>query len=129
MRIETMDHDALLQAAKHTFPDYYIDIKESDLFMKGKQAGRYRADWLEHEFYISTEYAYEDRLVNGNQTRYKIAMPCILLKKDRYEVVYDMEDRYYAAFIQDNHICFEPYHMVLERLWEQTELLEEKIPV
>ncbi len=129
MQIKAFDPQQLKTAAQAQFPDYEIDIQESDVFLKGKQAGRYRADWLDHEFYISTEYAYEDRLVNGNPTRYKIAMPCILLKKDRYEIVYDISDRYYAAYEENGTIQFLPYQKMLETLIKQIELLEELTPV
>lgn len=129
MQIKAFDSQQLIAAAQAQFPDYEIELQESDVFLKGKQAGRYRADWLDHEFYISTEYAYEDRLVNGNPTRYKIAMPCILLKKNRYEIVYDISDRYYVAYEEHGEIQFLPYQTMLETLLTQTELLEELTPV
>ncbi len=129
MRIQAIAPKELETAAKAAFQEYEIEISESDLFLKGRIAGQYQAPWYDHDFYISTEYVYEDRMVNGNQTRYKVAMPCVLLKKDRYEVVYDYQDRYYVAYLEQDKICFCPYHEMLERLNETTTLIKELIPV
>lgn len=129
MLIKQFNEEQLKKTAQLTFPRYYIHLDQSDIYLKGKQAGRYKAAWLDHEFYVSTEYAYEDILVNNNKTRYKVHMPCILLKTNPYEVIYDSQDRYYGVYEEDGEIKFEKYVELIKKLPEQVELLEELTPV
>lgn len=129
MLLKIFDEAVLSVAAQTAFPDFYIQVDESDIYLRNTTAGRYKADWLDREFYISTEYVYEDILVNGNKTRYKVAMSCVLLKKDRYDVIYDAKDAYYVAYEEDGEIKFMKYIDILEILPKQIELLEELTPV
>lgn len=129
MMIKKIANEVIMEAAQQAFPDYYIQLEQSDIFLKGKTAGRYRASWIEQEFFVSTEYAYEDIMVNGNKTRYKIHMPCILLKKNRYDVIYDSKDAYYVAYEDQGQVKFQRYIDVIEELPKQMELLEELVPV
>lgn len=129
MQLKKFEEQELLEAAQKAFPDSYIKIEDSDIFLKNTTAGRYKAPWLDREFYISTEYVYEDILVNGNKTRYKVSMSCILLKKDRYDVVYDSSDVYYTAYEEADEIKFMKYVDIIKELPKQIELLEELTPV
>ena len=129
MEIVYLTDTEIIEAAQQVFPDAYIAIEESDIYLRDTRAGRYRASWLDHEFYVSTDYAYEDQLVNGNKTRYKVHMPCVLIKKDKYDIVYDSKDKYYAVYKEDNEIKFMKYIDILELLSTQIELLEEITPV
>jgi len=129
MQIKAFEESALLEAARKAFPHHHIQITQSDIFLKGKQAGRYRADWLDHEFYVSTEYAYEDRLVNGNKTRYKVSMPCIFVKNDPFEVLYDIQTCYYAVYEENGEIQFMLYTEMNQELVQHMELLEALTPV
>lgn len=129
MLLKKFDEEKLKEAAQRTFPDFYIQVEYSDIYLRNTTAGRYTAPWLEQEFYISTEYVYEDVLVNGNKTRYKISMSCVLLKKDRYDVIYDSSDAYYAAYEEDGEICFMKYVDIIKELPKQITLLEELTPV
>lgn len=129
MVIKKLSDEAIIKAAKQAFPNHYIQVEHSDIFLKGKIAGRYKAPWIEQEFYVSTEYAYEDLLVNGNKTRYKIHMPCVLVKENRYDIIYDSKDCYYVAYEDAGHIQFKRYIDVIQELPEQMELLEELVPV
>lgn len=129
MLLKKFDEEMLKEAAQRAFPDFYIQIEYSDIYLRNTTAGRYTAPWLKQEFYISTEYVYEDVLVNGNKTRYKVSMSCILLKKDRYDVVYDSSDVYYAAYEEDGEIRFMKYVDIIKELPKQITLLEELTPV
>lgn len=129
MLIKQLEEDNIKKAAQAVFPNAYIQVEESDIYLKGKIAGRYRAPWLDHEFYVSTEYAYEDILINGNQTRYKVHMPCILVKQSQYDVIYDSRDIFFVAYEEDGEIKFKKYVDILQVLPEQMELLEELVPV
>lgn len=129
MLLKTFDEDILREAAQKAFANSYIQIEYSDIYLRNTTAGRYLAPWLDREFYISTEYVYEDKLVNGNKTRYKVAMACVLIKKDRYDIIYDSKDVYYAAYEEAGEIKFMKYVDILAVLGEQITLLEELTPV
>lgn len=109
MLIKTFDEEKLMDCAKEKFPNAFIEMVSVDLFLKGVEAGKYQAPWLDHEFFVSTEYAYEDVEVNGNQTRCKITMQGILIKKDRYTVIYDAKDVFYVAYEEQGEIHFQKY--------------------
>lgn len=129
MLLKLFDETKCREAAQLAFPNQYIEIMESDIYLKDTIAGRYAAPWLDHEFYVSTDYAYEDKMVNGNQTRYKVGMQCILVKPSRYEVVYDTKDSYFAVYEEDGNIKFMKYIDILPKLVQELELLEEIRPV
>ena len=129
MIIKPLEEERLLAAAHIAFPNSYIQIESSDIYLKNQIAGRYHAPWLDHDFYVSTEYAYEDRVVNGNKTRYKVAMPCILVKADQYDVIYDSSNCYYVAYEEEGEIKFRLYVDLIQELPKTMELLEELIPV
>lgn len=109
MQITNLDKEEVLQVAQVTFKDKYIEMNESDLFIPDIEKGCVTIDGIEHKVYISTHYAYEDRLVHGNKTRYKIPLTTILLKKDKYEVIYDSYGKYYVAYKNEEGIQFVPY--------------------
>lgn len=125
MKFVKLSDEQIYQAAKQTFPDSYIKIEYTDIYLRDTKSGRYRADWIDQEFYVSTDYAYEDILVKENKTRYKIAIPCILVKKDQYQVVYSSRDVFYAVFMINDQIQFKKYVDVIEEIRDCVELIEE----
>lgn len=129
MEIKTLSEEQLLAAAQKQFINKAILSDSSDIYLKGKQTGRYRVDWLDHDIYISTEYAYEDRMINGNKTRYKVQVPCVLIKDHPHDIIYDSRDIYYAAYIENNEIRFMRYVDLIEELGKHTELAEALEPV
>ena len=129
MRITALSDEQVLAAAQKQFPDKAILSEPSDIYLKGKKTGRYRVDWLDHDVYISTEYAYEDRSINGNKTRYQVSVPCVLVKKHPHDIVYDSRDIYFAAYTENDEICFMRYVDLIEELGKHMELLEELEPV
>lgn len=116
MRIKTFEETELLACAKREFPNAYVEIVSVDIFLKGIKPGQYQAPWLDHTFFVSTEYAYEDVEVNGNHTRCKIAMQCILVKPDQYTILYDTKDVFYAVIEEQGSITFKKYKELIEEL-------------
>lgn len=129
MEFVKLEETEIKEAAQKAFPGFYIEVEHSDIYLRDTRAGRYRAPWLDREFYVSTDYAYEDILVNGNKTRYKVQMPCILLKKDKYDIIYDSKDKYFSVYKENDEIKFMKYIDIIELLPDDIELLEELTPV
>lgn len=109
MNLKNLDEEQIKAAAAAAFPDYVIRVDTTDVFLQNVEDGTYISDFLESEFYVSTQYAYEDILVNGNKTRYKIHMNTIELLDDAYSVNYNWNDRYYAVYEIENKIHFMKY--------------------
>ena len=65
-------------------------------------------DDVDYPLYVSTNYVYEDHVINGNDTRFKSKLSVITLKKDAYDVVYDSFGKYFVAYKEDT-IKFVPY--------------------
>lgn len=129
MKIHTFDEKVLQEAAQSAFPESYVEITQADLYLKGKGAGRYRASWLDQDIYVSTEYAYVDEIENGNRTRVKLHIPCVLIKHDPYEVVYDSRDRFYSAYEKEGTVAFMKYVELIVKLGEDMEQMEVLTPV
>lgn len=129
MKIRSFEEVELIEAAQKAFPDAYAEIMTNDLYLKGKRAGRYRAPWLDQEFYVSTEYAYIDQMEKGNRIRSKLHLPCVLVKSDPYEVIYDSRDCFYTAYEADEGIAFMKYVDLIECLGKDMELVEALTPV
>lgn len=129
MEIRIFDEEALQAAAQKAFPDAHVEITQGDLYLNGKEAGRYRAPWLNQEFYVSTEYAYIDQIENGNRIRSKLHIPCVLVKQDPYEVIYDARSCFYAAYQSDGGIMFTKYVELAPQLGKDMELIEALTPV
>lgn len=109
IKLRNLDEESIVTAAKQKFKGYLFEYDIADLFLKDYEDGEYIADIFDAPFYVSTQYAYEDLLVNGNKTRYKIHISTILLKKEKYEVVYRYDDRYYVVYEEDGEIKFMKY--------------------
>lgn len=124
MQIKMLSDEQLLHAAQKRFVGKAIVLEPSDIYLKGKQTGRYHVDWLDHDVYISTEYAYEDRIINGNKTRYKVQVPCVLIKEHFHDIIYDSRDIYYAAYMENDEICFMRYVDLIVELGKHMELQE-----
>ncbi len=129
MQIKALSDEQLMQAAKKRFPDMAVVIDTADIYLKGKQTGRYSASWLDHDVFVSTEYAYEDRMINGNKTRYKVNIPCVLIKKHPHDIIYDSRDIYFGAYVENDEIHFKRYVDLIEELGKHMELKEALTPV
>lgn len=124
MQITGLDEQEVAKAAANTFANTYVEVGSADLFLPDIEKGELCIDGIEHPIYASTHYAYEDRLVNGNKTRYKVALTTILLKKDAYEVIYSSRGKYYVAYKTEEGIQFvlyEDFYALLKPLIHQKE--------
>lgn len=126
LQITGLEEQAVAQAAAVKFPDKYIEMGESDLYLPDIEKGSLTIAGIDHPVYASTHYAYEDKLVNGNKTRYKIPLTTVLVKKDKYEVIYDSYGKYYVAYKKDEGIQFVPYEDFYELLKPLIHVDEEK---
>lgn len=125
MKIVELQEDDIVAAAKQQFPNKFIKVDSSDIYLRGVETGKYQAPWLEKAFYVSTEYVYQDILVKGNQTRYKVPMPTILIKDDAYGVVYDEREAYFAVVMENEQISFVKYVDFIEKVVQDLERIEE----
>ncbi|MDE6476440.1 MAG: hypothetical protein K2L08_06275 [Erysipelotrichaceae bacterium] len=126
MKIQDLDKEEVLQAARKQFPDYEIEIDTTDLFTYDLEEGKYQAPFYEKDIYISTRYAYEDIMVNGNATRYKIQITTIMLLKHTYEIIYQTKGRYYVAYEKEGEIFFHPYEEFFMLIKDQMKKIDEK---
>ena len=84
LQITGLEEQDVVQAAAVKFPGKYIEMGESDLYLPDIEKGSLTIEGIDHPVFASTHYAYEDKLVNGNKTRYKIPLTTVLVKKDKY---------------------------------------------
>lgn len=104
----TLDQDRLLSAAQEAFPGSYIELDKVDFYLPDIKEGVIQLEGMDQPLYVSTNYVYEDRIVIGNNTRYKVELHLITIKKDRYEVIYDSYGKSFIAYEKDR-ILFTPY--------------------
>ena len=96
------------------------------MYLPDIEKGKLRIEGIDKPVFASTHYAYEDKLVNGNKTRYKIPLATVLIKRDKYEVIYDSYGKYYVAFKDEAGIQFVLYEDFYELLKPMIHLEEEK---
>lgn len=124
IKLQPLDEAKILAAAKEKFPNADNHLDQCDLFMKDVSDGTYTCNFLDHPIYISTQYAYEDILVNENQTRYKLHVSTLELKKAPYSVNYSWNDCYYAIYEEDDQIQFMKYPLFLDFIKNQIQVME-----
>ncbi|WP_416326059.1 hypothetical protein [[Eubacterium] hominis] len=125
MKFLNLDKEAVKEAALHSFPKKYVEVDEADFFVRDIYSGDITIDGVEQPLYVSTNYVYEDHLINGNDTRFKTKLTTITVKKDAYDIVYDSFGSYYVA-CQEQDIQFIPYEDFYDLIKERIHLLEEK---
>ncbi len=124
MNFYKLDKHAVLEAAKETFPTMYIEQDEMDFYLPDIERGEIIVEPLTIHFYISTNYAYEDRIVNGNKTRYKVPLSIIYTKHDKYEIIYDSREVCYVAYEEDHQMKFCLYTEFYEKIKKQIKKVE-----
>lgn len=102
------DTAIIMESAQVRFHNKYIGLDTCDLFLPQIEKGTIQLEGQSQNIYVSTHYAYEDRLVNGNKTRYKIQLALINVKHDKYQIQYDSYGMCFVAY-EDNGIKFIPY--------------------
>ena len=117
MKILYLDKENVIEAAQQTFKGSFIEIGECDLFLEGIETGSIQMDGIDSILHVNTNYVYEDRMINGNKTRYKIQLTTVTIKKDAYEIIYDSYGKYFIAYEDDQQaITFITYEDVNELL-------------
>lgn len=109
MQLLHLKDEEVEAAAKQQFPDYVVEVDHTDWYVRSYESGSLQAKFSEVPLYLSTHYVYEDHLVQGNMTRYKVQITVIWLKKDHYDVIYDSKGLYYVAYEDEGSIHFCPY--------------------
>ena len=101
-----LSKEEVLKAAQATFQDVYIEYDEMDFYIPDLDFGILRIEGIDKDFFVSTHYAYEDRLVNENQTRYKVPLSIVYTKHDPFEIMYDTHAICYVAYKEEGEIKF-----------------------
>lgn len=112
MQITNLKKEEILEYAQKQFPDMHIWLDQTDFYLPSIESGEVCVEGIDHSVYVSTHYAYEDHLVNGNQTRYKIPISIFYVKKDEYDVVYDGRECCYVAYKEDGcmqHVLYKEF--------------------
>ena len=121
-----LDKEKILTAAKQQFPHAYIEQDDVDFYLPDIEKGEMQIMSVTYPVYVSTHYAYEDKMVNGNKTRYKIPLSIIYTKQDAYEIIYDSRDICYVAYEQENAIQFGLYEDFYDFIKDQITICEKK---
>lgn len=116
MEILNLNKATVLEAAQKEYQGSYVELGECDLFLENIETGEIRLDGYNRELFVNTNYVYEDRIVNGNKTRYKVQLTTVLVKKDAYEIIYDSYGKYFVAYKDGDSIAFIAYEDVCEFL-------------
>ena len=119
VKLKDLHMEDIEKAAKQNWPDFFIRVDTADLFLEGIADGCYTADFIDGEFYVSTQYAYENILVNGNKTSYKISVYTVERLKDASHINYRWDDCFYAVYEDENGIQFMEYPEFLKVVKER----------
>lgn len=125
MQFIGLDKEEVLQAAKAAFPENYIDVDMTNFYVRDISSGTIHIDGIEEPLYVSTNYVYEDHIINGNNTRFKSQLTTVILKKDAYDVIYDSYGVYYIAYKEDT-IQFVRYEDFYDMIKDKIHFQEEK---
>lgn len=124
MKIIDLDQNIVKQEAQKQFQKY-IEIQELDLYFKNIEKATCRLEGYEANLYVSTHYAYRDVDVNGNITRYKVALTCVLVKEHAYEVIYNSVGKLYVAYLENDEMKFMLYETFLDYILDKVTLVDE----
>lgn len=125
MQFLNLNEEEVLAAAKLVYPQNYIEYDHTDFYVRDIAKGTIHIDDVDFPLFVSTNYVYEDHVINGNDTRFKSKLSVITLKKDAYDVVYDSFGKYFVAYKEDT-IKFIPYEDFYDMLKEHIHIEEEK---
>ena len=125
MQFLNLNEEELLAAAKQAYPQNYIEYDHTDFYVRDIAKGTIHIDDVDYPLYVSTNYVYEDHVINGNDTRFKSKLSVITLKKDAYDVVYDSFGKYFVAYKEDT-IKFVPYEDFYDMLKDHIHVEKEK---
>lgn len=126
MVITNLDEEKVLEAAKKQFAPSFVAIDHMDFYLPDIESGKIMVAGVDHPMYVSTHYAYEDHVVKGNDTRYKVPLTTILVKEDAYSIIYDSRDCCYVAYEEDGEIQFVLYIDFYKKIKPQIQVEEAK---
>lgn len=119
-----LDHDVVLTNAQAYFQNQYVHFDTCDLYLEDLEKGTIQFQNIDQNFYVSTHYVYEERLVKGNQTRYKVAIPLLIVTKNQYDVVYDTQAHAYCVYEEDGLYHFVKYKDFLALMKKEYQIVE-----
>lgn len=125
MQFLNLNEEEVLEAAKQAYPQNYIEYDHTDFYVRDIAKGTIHVDDVDFPLYVSTNYVYEDHVINGNDTRFKSKLSVITLKKDAYDVVYDSFGKYFVAYKEDT-VKFIPYEDFYDMIKDRIHIEEEK---
>lgn len=125
MQIIGLDQEEVRAAAQEVYKDSYIAMDSCDLFLSDIEKGKIQMKCIDHPVYVSTHYAYEDKSIHGNQTRFKISLTAFFVKKHKYETIYDSYGKFFIAYKDQETIKFLAYEDMNDFLKDQIQSLEE----
>lgn len=125
MKLGEFEKQEVLECAMQHFPDHYIEYIQTDLYLRGLESGFYESELYEDKMYVSTEYAYHCVPVQGNMTNVKVVITCVLVKKDKYEIIYDSLNHYYAVMKENEGFIFIRYDDFLKQVTLKMKKIEE----
>lgn len=125
MQFLNLNEEEVLEAAKQAYPQNYIEYDHTDFYVRDIAKGTIHIDDVDFPLYVSTNYVYEDHVINGNDTRFKSKLSVITLKKDAYDVVYDSFGKYFVTYKEDT-VKFIPYEDFYDMIKDRIHIEEEK---
>lgn len=121
MKWYQLNKEEVLEAAKQRFANQYVTYDTCDLYLKDLEKGIITFQGMDQLFYVSTHYVYEEKEVKGNKTRYKVAIPLLIVSDDPYRAIYDTASHSYSVYLEDNTYHFILYRDFLEKIIQQYE--------
>lgn len=125
MQFLNLNEEEVVEAARSAYPQNYIEYDHTDFYVRDIAKGTIHIDDVDTPLFVSTNYVYEDHVINGNDTRFKSKLSVITLKKDAYDVVYDSFGKYFVAYKEDT-IKFIPYEDFYDMIKAKIHVEKEK---
>lgn len=109
-----LNQEEVMRAAQREFAGKVIEWDTCDLYMKDLESGEIHMQGITQPFFVSTHYVYEERVVKGNNTRYKVSVPLIYVKDNAYDPIYDLKGQTYCVYEENNVYHFISYDAYLD---------------
>lgn len=124
MQITGLNQEEVRAAAQVAHKNSYIAMDSCDLFLSDIEQGEIRIAGMDYPIFVSTHYAYEDKLINGNQTRFKVSLTAFFVKKHKHEIIYDSYGKFYVAVKEDSAIKLIAYEDIHDFLKDKIQILK-----
>lgn len=124
-----LDQSEIIAAAQAAYPNAYVEYDTIDFYVRDIANGTIKIEGMETPFFVSTNYVYEDHMINGNDTRFKSKLSIVTIKKDRFEVLYDSYGKMLVAYKEDGEIKLIPYEDFYDVIKSGITVIEKKEPL